>query len=148
MKTRFAMMVIGLVVVLIGAMTPVDSIAVEKSLVGSWIIDVIPDQPDFPPGRNIGTITSDRTLIITDPEFGTAHGIWKKTDPREFAIEFLALVPIGHPIGEGTLTVISSVAVDKDGDTARGPFTTVINAANLQETVTGTVVLTRIKFDH
>ena len=147
MKTRLAVVVIGLVVVLLGTLTPVDSIAAEKSLVGSWIIDVIPDQPEIPPGRNIGTIISDRTLIITDPEFGTAHGIWKKTDPREFAIKFLALVPVGHPVGEGTITVTSSVTVDKDGDTATGPFTTVLDAANLQATVTGTAVLTRIKFD-
>ena len=139
-------MVIGLVVVLLGAMTPVDSASAEKSLVGSWIIDVIPDQPEIPPGRNIGTITSDRTMIITDPEFGTGHGIWRKTGPREFAIKFLALVPIGHPVGEGTITVTSSVTVDKDGDTATGPFTTVVDAANLQASVAGTVVLTRIEF--
>ena len=141
MKTRLATMVIGLVVVLLGAMTPVDSASAEKSLVGSWIIDVIPDQPEIPPGRNIGTITSDRTMIITDPEFGTGHGIWRKTGPREFAIKFLALVPIGHPVGEGTITVTSSVTVDKDGDTATGPFTTVVDAANLQASVAGTVVL-------
>jgi hypothetical protein len=147
MKTRLAIMVIGLVVVLLGAVRPVDSIAADKGLVGSWIIDVIPDQPDFPPGRNIGTITSDRTLIITDPEFGTAHGIWKKTDLREFAIKFLALIPVGHPAGEGTITVTSSVTVDKDGDRATGPFTTVLDADNLQAPVPGTAVLTRIKFD-
>jgi hypothetical protein len=149
MKTiRLATVVIGLVVVLLGALTPVDSIAAEKSLVGSWIIEVMPDQPDVPPGRNIGTITSDRTMIITDPEFGTGHGIWKKMGPREFAVRFLALVPVGHPVGEGTITVTSSVTVDKDGDKATGPFTTVLDAANVQATVTGTVVLTRIKFDH
>jgi hypothetical protein len=57
----------------------VDSIAAEKSLVGSWTIGVMPDQLGPSPGRNIGTITSDRTMIFTDPEFGTGHGIWKKT---------------------------------------------------------------------
>jgi hypothetical protein len=148
MKTRLTVVVIGLVVVLLGALMPVDSFAADKSLVGSWTIDVIPDQPEFPAGRNIGTITSDRTMIITDPEFGTGHGIWKKTGLREFAVKFLALVPVGHPVGEGTISVTSSVTVDKDGDTATGPFTTVVDAANLQETVTGTVVLTRIKFEH
>jgi hypothetical protein len=147
MKTRPALVLIGLLVVLLSAMTPVDVIAAERSLVGSWIIDVMPDQPGPPPGRNVGTITSDRTMIITDPEFGTGHGIWKKTGPREFAVKFLVLVPVGHPVGEGTITVTSPVTVDKDGDTATGPFTTVVDAADLQETVTGTVVLTRIKFD-
>jgi hypothetical protein len=147
MKTRLAVVVIGLVVVLLGALTPVDSIAAEKSLVGSWIIDVMPDPPDLPPGRNIGTFTSDGTMINTDPEFGTGYGIWKKTGRREFAVKFLTLVPVGHPAGEGAITVTSPVTVDKDGDTATGPFTTVVDAANLQATVTGTVVLTRIKFN-
>jgi hypothetical protein len=146
MKTRLTVVVIGLVVVLLGALT-VDSIAAERSLVGSWIIHVMPDQPDLPPGRNIGTFTSDRTMINTDPEFGTGYGIWKKTGPREFAVKFLTLVPAGHPAGEGTTTVTSPVTVDKDGDTATGPFTTVVDAANVQATFTGTVVLTRIKFD-
>jgi hypothetical protein len=147
MKTRLTVVVIGLVVVLLGALTPVDSIAAERSLVGSWIIHVMPDQPDLPPGRNIGTFTSDRTMINTDPEFGTGYGIWKKTGPREFAVKFLTLVPAGHPAGEGTTTVTSPVTVDKDGDTATGAFTTVVDAANVQATFTGTVVLTRIKFD-
>jgi hypothetical protein len=86
-------------------------------------------------------------MTITDPEFGTGHGIWTKTGPREFAVNFLALVPVGHPVGEGTITVSSSVTVDKNGNTTTGSFTTVIDAANLHETVTGTVVLTCINFD-
>jgi hypothetical protein len=43
--------------------------------------------------------------------------------------------------------VTSLVTVDKDEDTATGPFTTAVDAANLQATVSGTVVLTRIKFE-
>ena len=82
MKTRRVVIVIGLVVVRLGALTPVDSIAAEKSLVGSWIIDVMPDEPGLPPGRNIGTFTSDGTMINTDTEFGTGYGIWKKTGRR------------------------------------------------------------------
>jgi hypothetical protein len=54
MKTRLTVVVIGLVVVLLGALTPVDSIAAERSLVGSWIIHVMPDQPDLPPGGTSG----------------------------------------------------------------------------------------------
>ena len=84
--------------------------------------------------------------INTDPEFGTGHGVWKKTGKREFAGKFLNLIPVGHPIGEGTITVTATLTVDKDGDTATGPFTTVFDATNFQATVTGTVVLTRITF--
>jgi hypothetical protein len=120
MKTTPTVVAIALVAVLLGALTPVESIAGEKSLVGSWIINVMPDQPGPPPVRNIGTITSDRTSINTDPEFGTGYGIWKKTGPREFATKFLTLIPAGHPFGEGTITVTATLTVDKDGDTATG----------------------------
>ena len=41
----------------------------------------------------------------------------------------------------------STLTVDKDGDTATGPFTTVFDVDPLPATVTGTVTLARIKFD-
>jgi hypothetical protein len=147
MKTRpsVAIVVVALTV-LLGALTPVDATAGQKSLVGAWIVDVMPDQPGPPPVRNIVTITSDGTTVNTDPEFGTGHGIWKKTGPRDFAGKFLTLIPAGHPFGVGTITVTSTLTVDKDGDTAAGPFTTVFDTTNFQATVTGTVLLTRITF--
>jgi hypothetical protein len=147
MKTsRTVAIVVLALTVLFGALTPVDATADPKNLVGSWIIDVMPDQPGPPPVRNIGTITSDGTTVNTDPEFGTGYGIWKKTGPQEFAGKFLTLIPVGHPFGEGMITVTSTLTVDKDGDTATGPFTTIFDTTNFQATVTGTVVLTRIKF--
>jgi len=147
MKTRrsVALVVLALVA-LLAALMPVDSTADQKSLVGSWIVDVMPDQPGPPPVRNIGTITSDGTSVNTDPEFGTGYGIWTQTGSREFATKFLTLIPAGHPFGEGTITVTATLTVDKDGDTATGPFTTVFDATNFKATVTGTVVLTRITF--
>ena len=51
------------------------------------------------------------------------------------------------PLGEGMIRMTSTLTVDKDGDTATGPFTTVFDATHFQATVTGTVALTRIKFD-
>jgi hypothetical protein len=91
--------------------------------------------------------TGAGSSVNTDPEFGTGHGIWKKTGPREFAAKFLTLIPSGHPLGEGTITVTATLTVDKDGDTATGPFTTVFDATNFQATVTGSVVKTRIRLD-
>lgn len=118
----------------------------QKSLVGSWIIDVMPDPPGPPPFGNLGSLTSDGLSVNTEPEFGGGHGIWKETGPREFAVKFLTLIPPGHSFGDGPITVAATVIVDKGGDTATGPFTTVFDATNFQATVTGTVVLTRIKF--
>jgi hypothetical protein len=149
MKTqRRLVAVVGLALaVLLGPLAPMDSIAGQKSLVGSWIIDITPDQPGPPPARNIGAISSDGTTVNTDPEFGTGYGIWKKTGARKFAVKFLTLIPAGHPVGEGAITVTATITVDQDGDAATGPFTTVFDATNFQATVTGTVVLTRITFD-
>ena len=86
-------------------------------------------------------------MLNTAPELGTANGIWTKTGPQEYAVKFMHLVPVGSSFGAGTVTVTSTLTVDKDGDTATGPFTTVFDTTALQATFTGTVVLTRITFD-
>jgi hypothetical protein len=132
---------------LLGPLTPVIATADEKSLVASWIVDVTPDPPGPPPFTNIATNTSDGLVLNTAPEFGTGHGIWTKTGSRQFAVKFMHLVPVGSQFGVGTVTVTSTVTVDKNGDTATGPFTTVFDTTALQATVTGTVVLTRITLD-
>lgn len=132
---------------LLGALTPVGATAGQESLVGSWIVDVIPDPPGPPPFRNIGAFTSDGLVLNTAPELGTAYGIWTKAGSRQFTVKFIHLVSMSSPFGEGTVTVTSTVTVDKDGDTVTGPFTTVFDTTTLQATVTGTVVLTRITID-
>ena len=132
---------------LLGALTPVDSTAGQKSLVGSWIVDVMPDPPGPPPFRNLVTFTADGLVLGMAPELGTTDGIWIKTGSRQFAVKFIHLVSISSPFGEGAVTVTSTVTVNKDGDTATGRFTTVFDTTTLQATVTGTVVLTRITID-
>ena len=148
MRIRPTVAIIMLVAtVLLGALTPMDATAGQKSIVGSWIVDVMPDPPGPPPFTNLATKTSDGLVLNTAPALGTAHGIWTKTGPREYAVKFMHLVPVGSQFGEGTVTVTSTVTVDKDGDTVTGPFTTVFDTTALQATVTGTVVLTRITLD-
>jgi hypothetical protein len=144
--TRIVAIVVLALAVLLGALTPADSVTDQKSVVGSWIVNVMPDQPGPPPATNMATLISGGTIVNTDPEFGTGHGIWKKTGPWEFAVKFLHLVPAGHPVGEGTLTVTATGTVDKEGNTQTARFTTVFDTTNFQATVTGTVVLTRITF--
>jgi hypothetical protein len=132
----------------LGALAPPESIAGQKSLIGAWIIDVTPNPPGPPPFRNIGSFGPDGLNINYDPEFGAGHGLWRKTGPREFEVKFLTLIAPGHPFfGEGTITVTGTVTVDRDGDTATGPFTTIFNTTSNPMTVTGTVTLTRIEFD-
>ena len=63
----------------LGVLTPPDSLAGQKSLVVSWTVHVMPDQPRPPPVQNLVTVASDATTVNTDPEFGTGHRISKKT---------------------------------------------------------------------
>src|SRR5262245_25864252 len=124
-----------------------ESVAGQKSLIGAWIVDVTFDQPGPPPVRNIVSAGPDGLNINYDPEFGAGHGLWKKIGSREYAIKFLTLIAPGHPFfGEGTITVTATLTLDKDGNTATGPFTTVFDTTLNPITVTGTVVQTRITF--
>lgn len=72
-KPMVAMIVLASVV-LFGSFTPMDATAGQKSLVGSWIVDVMPDQPGPPPVRNLVTITSDGSIVNTDPPSGPVTG--------------------------------------------------------------------------
>ena len=75
MRIRPTVAIILLVAtVLLGALTPMDVTAGQKSLVGSWIVDVMPDPPGPPPFRNIATNTSDGLVLNTAPELGTGIG--------------------------------------------------------------------------
>jgi hypothetical protein len=58
--------------VLLSALTLVDTTTGQKSPVGSWIVDVMLDQPGPPPFRNLATNTSDGLVLNTAPELGTA----------------------------------------------------------------------------
>ena len=147
MTTKRTSVIVLASIVLFGVLAPLETTAHPKTLVGSWIVDVIPDQPGPPPFRNLVTNIPDGTTVNTDPEFGTGHGIWTKTGPRKFTAKFLTLIPSGHPVGQGTITVTATLTLDPDGETATGPFTTVFDATNFQATVTGTVVKTRITLD-
>ncbi len=89
-------------------------------------------------GRSIGQLRPRIRGRVTGSGRRSARG-----RPRA---KFVTLIPVGHPLGEGSITVISTGAVDKDGDTPTANFTTVIDTTNLQTTVTGTAALTRIKF--
>lgn len=145
MKIRPVVAMIALAsIVLLGALEPAGATAQEKGFVGSWIVDIVPDQPGPPPVKNLATFTRDGLVINTDPEFGGGHGIWKKVG-REISVKILTLVPAGHPFGEGTITATATGPLDKGGNPAPARFTTVFDTTNFQATVTGTVVLTRIK---
>src|SRR5437899_12703372 len=139
---------------LFAALNPQSVTAAEKSIVGSWVVDVFPNAPGPPPFKNLGTFTQDGGDINSSPSFGGGHGAWKKLGDKTYAVRFLTLVPPGFdpPFPEQTIVTVFSdpLTLNKDGDEMTGPFKTVfshpITGAELAS-FEGTVVLTRIPVD-
>jgi len=139
-------------VVLYGALNPQHAIANDNSIVGSWIVHILPNPPG-PPGpiRNLATFTKDGGTINSDPSFGGGHGVWEMVGSRTFAVKFLTLVPPGFdpPFPpESTITVTADALIlDREGDELTGPFLVVITHPLTGQQLfsyDGTVILTRI----
>ena len=150
-KTIAVLMLTGVLTSLCGVLQPQNALAAEKSIVGSWIVQVFPNPPGPPPFKNLVTCTKDGGNINSDPMFGGGHGVWEKVGHRKFAAKFLTLVPPGFdppfPL-ETTITVSAeSLTLNKEGDEITGPFQTVLTHPTTGEELAsfdGTVILTRI----
>ena len=53
------LMLTGVLTVLCAVLQPQNALAAEKSIVGSWIVQVFPNPPGPPPFKNLGTFTKD-----------------------------------------------------------------------------------------
>lgn len=138
-KSIAMLAVIGLMAFGLGATVSQDAIADQKSMVGSWVVEVSPNgPPDF---TNLVTFTVDGSIINSDPDIGTGHGAWIQTGVRTFATTFSHLVP------PDMISVRSSaLTVDQGGDEATGPFETFLVIPDGTEIplFDGTAELTRI----
>jgi len=77
-------------------------------IVGTWIVDRIPDDPTEMPTTNI--YTADGGLI--DTAVGAA-GVWEATGPRTLNFTLIVIIPEG-----GYVVVRGSQEVDEAGDSA------------------------------
>jgi hypothetical protein len=96
-----------------------------KTLVGTWVVNIVPDGP-VPPTVDITVVNRDGTMSNSDALLGTGHGIWRRLGDSVFEMKFttpvIAFTGTAFPPGV-TLTVTTrDLAVDKGGLTASGRF--------------------------
>jgi hypothetical protein len=123
----------------------------HKSLVGSWIVDIVPDFPGPPPFKNLATVHKDNTIVTSDPALGVGQGAWKRTGKKGYEIKFVVLIgsdPAFPP--DSTATITASLTVDANGDGAHGRSSAVFSDSygNVMFTVPeAPTTFTRIKVD-
>jgi hypothetical protein len=141
MRIRHTVAIIGLAsTVLLGILTPTDSAAAQKSIVGSWIVFVTPEStnPNIgvpPPFFNFAVNTSDRLIINSDTGGLVQMGDWIKLGDHRYGVTFR-----GQSLA-GTVKVRATVELSHDGEAFDGPFTTDIfdPAGTLQLSISGHV---------
>ena len=143
----------GMLVIFIAAAGVQDAVADDqsgKTLVGSWTV-VVTSNLGLPPVTDLTTVNRDGTMTNSDAMFGTGHGVWKRVGKSQFEFKFMtpilltaALAPPGS-----MLTVKGTLAVDKGGATAVGPYEAVVEhpVIGLVLPFAGTVTFARISID-
>jgi len=131
--------------------------AESQGFVGSW--QVIVSFAEGPPGRSLGTIDADGTIVASIPPvmpwpgapgdvlfLSSAHGAWEATGADSAIVTFVALVADGQGNLFGTATFRASATLDPEGETFSGSNTVTIadEAGNTVATRQGTIQGTRI----
>jgi hypothetical protein len=132
-------------------------IAAEKGFIGSWQVTV--SFAEGPPGRSLGTIDADGTIVVSIPPvmpwpgaagdvlfLSSAHGAWEATGSDSAIVTFVGLVADGQGTLFGTATIRASITLNPDGETFSGSNTVTIadEAGNTMATRRGTIQGTRI----
>jgi hypothetical protein len=127
-----------------------------KTLVGSWTV-LVTSNLGLPPVTDLTTVNRDGTMTNSDAMFGTGHGVWKRVGKSQFEFKFMtpilltaSLVPPGSGFPPGSiLTVTGTLAVDKGGATAFGPYEAVVEHPAIGPVMSfaGTVAFARISID-
>ena len=144
----------ALIIIFLSATSPQNAFAGHdwRTLVGSWLVEITPDQPGPPPFMNLATLNWPGTIVTSDPDLGAGHGAWKRTGTRDFEIKFVVLIRPDSPLGlppNSTVTVTAFLTVGDSGDEATGINTGVFadSDGNVIFEVSGGVRFTRIKVD-
>ena len=153
-RTIAILIVTGVLLVLCGALHPDNALAGEKSIVGSWVVQVtILSPPDIPPSTALVTYTKDHNVINTDgPTGGTGHGAWKKVEDRTFALKHLTLVSPSFNLPFpplSTITTSADLILNEEGDEITGSFQAVVTdpTGAILVVADGTMIQTRITVD-
>jgi len=127
-KTRRRWILAALLAMLAGVNVAMADDSHGKTLVGSWVVVVTSNLSPFP-AVDLTTVNRDGTMINTDAQFGTGHGVWKRLGDSRFAIKFMTPIMFTNPfeLPPGSmLTVEGTLTVDEGGMTASGSYHAVV----------------------
>jgi hypothetical protein len=85
-------------------------------LVGSWFVDIWPDDPDQPP--QLVRLSTDGGVVITAVGGLSGVGVWSPAGERSGTVTFSVWLPQGK-----RLLVRARADVALDGDSFSGPYT-------------------------
>jgi hypothetical protein len=117
-------------------------------IIGSWIIHIhvtaiTPSSPLPPDFENITAFWEDGITTSSDPNDGTAYGVWRKLGPMTYATK---IVQVNQ---DGTLTTVESITSELIGNEMKASFqgkTTDSTGRTMLAQFSGTVMDDRITF--
>jgi hypothetical protein len=117
-------------------------------IIGSWIIHIhvtaiTPSSPLPPDFENITAFWEDGITTSSDPNDGTAYGVWRKLGPMTYATK---IVQVNK---DGTLTTIEAITSELIGNEMKASFqgkTTDATGRTVLAQFSGTVMDERITF--
>jgi hypothetical protein len=117
-------------------------------IIGSWIIHIhvtaiTPSSPLPPDFENITAFWEDGITTSSDPNDGTAYGVWRKLGPMTYATK---IVQVNK---DGTLTTIEAITSELIGNEMKASFqgkTTDATGRTVLAQFSGTVKDERITF--
>jgi hypothetical protein len=93
----------------------------KKTLTGTWLLTITPDEPGAQPFEGLYTFTSDGIALFSSvgppiPALGNpGHGIWVKTGPTTFLAKFKQFTFDDIFTVNGSLVITSTITMG-DGD--------------------------------
>ena len=112
-----AIVLLGTVLIGGGALaTAQDADLADHPLVGSWIVDTDPENPDnlF----ELATIFADGTTLLSSADGTTGHGVWESTGDATANLTIMLVFEDGT-----RLTIRASVEMAADGQSFTSPYT-------------------------
>lgn len=96
--------------------TPVAPDYSDHPYVGSWSVDIQPENPENHP--HMVTIFPNGTLLDSAPDGTNGHGLWEPTGPDTAILTFLLIYEDGFQV-----LVRATAEVAPDGQTFTSPYT-------------------------
>lgn len=116
--------VVLLFVALLGSQTLLgeNAQAASKSISGSWVINITPEDPPVPPFTNLSAFTKDGLVISSNQEGLVSIGVWEKRSNYTYQASFQGFEGSGEEAIR--YEVRSIIKLNKTKEQFSGPFIT------------------------